>query len=329
MPETEHQESDWLEAAGVTALPAPAAGDRAVSPVEVVTAPRQPYPLPQRLFYRAARAGLDLTGLTLSMLGKLAGEVRHQPIDTTEVSVEISDLPEAFDGLRVAQLSDIHYGSFLGPEGIERLVALATGLRPDLILLTGDYVNRWPDETRQVIPLLAKLTAPLGVYAVLGNHDHYAGAAETVRLLSRHGIKPLDHDTEAVQLGGDRLWLLGAGDYIKDRRYDLNERLAALPPEEPRLVLAHNPDTADLPRSHRVDLMLSGHTHGGQIRLPRMGAPVLPVYNRLYDQGLFRLADMQLFVSRGLGMVGLPIRLNCPPHLPVLRLVSAPKPELQ
>lgn len=277
----------------------------------------------KHLVYRAARLALDFTGLALSVMAKagISADIDH--VDTSEIEIQIDELPERFEGIRIAQLSDIHFGSFLGVEGVERFIRLTRALRPDLILLTGDFVNRWLSESRAVIPLLAKLDAPLGVFGVLGNHDHYAGADETQRMLWRYGIKTLDHDLEPIQVGGDRLWLLGSGDYIRDKRYDLNARLERLPADEPRIVLAHNPDSADLPRTRRVDLMISGHTHGGQVRFPRIGAPILPVYNRRYDQGLFRVGEMQLFVSRGLGMVGLPLRLNCPAQLPILQLVAS------
>ena len=296
-----------------------------VKPKEIINTRRGASHIAKRLVYRSARVVFDFSGLALSVLAKLAIESPNQTIDSAEIPVEIANLPARFEGLRIAQLTDIHFGSFLAQEGMERLVNLTNSLRPDLILLTGDYVNRWISETRLAIPMLAKLEAPLGVYAVLGNHDHYAGAKETTDLLTRHSIKLLDHDSEAVISGNSRLWLFGAGDYIRDPRYDLNERLARVPEDEARIVLAHNPDSADLPREHHVDLMLCGHTHGGQIRTKSMGALILPVYNRNYDQGLFRVGDMQLFVSRGLGMVGLPFRLNCPPQLPILKLVAAPK----
>lgn len=302
--------------------------DSTAKPIDVVKLPRRSSRL-KRFIYQTARVLLDVSGVGLSALGKLVVDLPQPALDTREIPIAIPDLPARFAGLRVAHLTDIHYGSFMSQAGLEQLIRVTNDLRPDLILLTGDYVNRWISETRQAIPLFKQFTAPLGVYAVLGNHDHYAGAAETTQLLIRSGIKPLDHDLEPIQVGGDRLWLLGSGDFIRDRRYDLNERLAGLPVDEPRLVLAHNPDSADLPREHRVDLMLCGHTHGGQIRVPRLGAPVLPIYNRTYDQGLFKLPDMQLFVSRGIGMVGLPMRLNCPPQLPILRLVPAAKPEVQ
>lgn len=296
---------------------------------ELAPAPRSELELPgsvhtrslaKHLVYRAARLALDLTGLALSAMAKAGISSEVDYVDTSEIEIQIHGLPERFEGLRIAQLSDIHFGSFLDEEGVERFVDLAQSLNTDLILLTGDYVNRWRSETRRVIRLLAKLDAPLGVFGVLGNHDHYADADETHKLMTRYGIKPLDHDAEPIGPAGERLWLLGSGDYIRDRQYDLNDRLERLPDEEPRIVLAHNPDSADLPRTRNVDLMVSGHTHGGQVRFPHIGAPILPVYNRRYDQGLFPVGKMQLFVSRGLGMVGLPLRLNCPAQLPVLRL---------
>src|SRR5882724_2447308 len=186
-----------------------------VKPKEIINTRRGPSHIAKRLVYRSARVVFDFSGLALSVLAKLAIESPKQTIDTAEIPVEIAGLPAEFDGLRIAQLTDIHFGSFLAQEGMERLVNLTNSLHPDLILLTGDYVNRWVSETRLAIPMLAKLEAPLGVYAVLGNHDHYAGAKETTDLLARHSIKLLDHDSEPVLSGNSRLWLLGSGDYIR------------------------------------------------------------------------------------------------------------------
>src|SRR5437016_5590820 len=140
-----------------------------VIPKEVVNTDSRSSHLAKRLVYRSARVVFDLSGLALSVLAKLAIEAPKQTIDTSEIPVEIAGLPAEFDGLRIAQLTDIHFGSFLAQDGMERLVNLTNSLHPDLILLTGDYVNRWVSETRLAIPMLAKLEAPLGVYAVLGN----------------------------------------------------------------------------------------------------------------------------------------------------------------
>jgi len=324
MEHTEHKTgTDAAEVGQISSFAQPhSAHPTAIRPKEVVN--RQSWlDKPKRLAYRVSKVIFDGSGFALSALAKFNIEASHQNIDTTEIPIEIANLPEHLHGLRIAQISDLHFGSFLAHEGMERIIELTKSLRPDLILLTGDYVNRWVSEVKQVIPMLGRLEAPLGVYAVLGNHDFYADAEETMHLLSRHGIKYLDHDSESITVAGSRLWLLGSGDYNKDRRYDLNDRLARVPADEPKIVMAHSPDTADLPRSHRVDLMMCGHTHGGQIRLPGKGALLLPTYNRNYDQGLFRLGEMQLFVSRGVGMVGLPFRINCPPQLPILQLVPA------
>src|SRR5215471_11313595 len=208
MNSTEHQSNDqqslerFDQVSGSVERQSPIT---AVKPKEIINTRRGASHVAKRLVYRSARVVFDFSGLALSVLAKFAIESPKQTIDTTEIPIEIAGLPLEFDGLRIAQLSDIHFGSFLAEEGMERLVNLTNSLRPDLILLTGDYVNRWVSETRLAIPMLGKLEAPLGIYAVLRNHDHYAGAKETTDLLTRHSIKLLDHDSEPIRSGNSRL----------------------------------------------------------------------------------------------------------------------------
>ena len=170
-------------------------------------------------------------------------------------------------------------------------------------------------------PLLLELSAPSGVFNVLGNHDHWADAARSLFWLDRSG-QSVRHRARPVERGGARLWIAGAGDYWEDD-CGIDRALQDVPAGDCRLVLAHNPDTADLGWRSRVDLMISGHTHGGQVRLPLVGAPVLPVRNRRYSSGLVRTERTRVFISRGIGWAILPVRINCPPEIAVLELVRA------
>jgi hypothetical protein len=166
------------------------------------------------------------------------------------------------------------------------------------------------------------LAAPAGVYAVLGNHDHWADTERSLYWLEKTG-QNLRHRTATIARDGQRIWLVGAGDLWEDH-VGLDGLLSGIPDGECRIVLAHNPDTADTDFSARVDLILAGHTHGGQVNLPFIGPPVLPVKNKTYSSGLkFSPRGAPVFISRGIGWAVYPVRFNCLPEIAVLELVPS------
>lgn len=235
--------------------------------------------------------------------------------------VAVPNLPEAFRGFRIVQVSDVHYGRLVPRGYVRRVVALTNRQRGDLIVCTGDYVHarNASAEIDAVWPLLLDLRAPYGVRAVLGNHDHWADTPRSRAQLTASGW-----DTERqcvpVKKDGATLWLVGAGDAWEDPT-PLDPLLAQVPDGGCRIVLAHNPDTADTSFTNRVDLFISGHTHGGQVRLPFLGTPVLPVRNKAYGAGLCQSPrGVRVFVSRGLGWAIYPVRFNCRPEIAVLEL---------
>ncbi len=251
---------------------------------------------------------------------------RHLVV-TSRRRLVVPRLPDAFAGLRIAHLSDLHFGALVPLSAVRDVVRRANALGADLILCTGDYVHerRSAAQIDAVWPELARLSAPLGVYSVLGNHDHWADSARSQDWLTRTG-QDLRHRTAPLERDGQRLWLAGAGDLWEDHR-DLDDLLRRVPDSECRIVLAHNPDTADTAFSRPVDLMLSGHTHGGQVRLPFLGAPVLPVRNKNYSSGLCTSPrGVRVFISRGIGWACLPVRFNCLPEIALLELQPAPRP---
>lgn len=260
-------------------------------------------------------------------LGGVAGYavfVERYLIAVNRYRIPVPHLPPAFAGFTLAHLTDLHYG-FLVPLAVVRdVVRSINRLRADAIVCTGDYIHE-RHSARQidaVWPVLAELRATHGVYAVLGNHDHWGDTERSAYWLDRNG-QNLRHRAVFFERGGARLWLAGAGDLWEDH-VGLDRLLANVPPHECRMVLAHNPDTADTNFSARVDLMVSGHTHGGQVNLPLLGAPVLPVNNKTYTHGLKRSpAGVSVFIARGIGWAIWPIRFNCPPEIAVLELVPA------
>lgn len=248
-------------------------------------------------------------------------------IQTNRYRIPVPNLPPAFSGLRIAHLTDLHYGPLVPLALIRHVISRTNDLKPDLIVCTGDYVHERKTTTQidAVWPLLAQLRAPFGVFSVLGNHDHWADTARSLRWLRATG-QDLRHQTKVIEKDGARLWFAGAGDLLEDH-LNLDEILRSIPDADCRLVLAHNPDTADTGFTRRVDLMICGHTHGGQIVIPFVGAPVLPVHNKTYSSGLKTSPrGTQVFISRGIGWALYPVRFNCPPEIAVLELRPAAQP---
>lgn len=238
------------------------------------------------------------------------------------VPVSIRDLPEALDGVTIAQLSDLHASSVVRPNHITQTVAVTNQQRPDLIVLTGDYVT---DEL-EFIPIVARaiaaLSAPLGIYAVLGNHDYWIGAPDRVTAaLEDVGVTVLRNTHQQLTVRNSAIWLAGVDD-VWEEQADIDAALQGIPDNAFRLLLAHEPDFADVAARHNVQLQLSGHTHGGQVRLPLLGALALPPLGQRYPIGLQRVPESttQVYTNRGIGLIKPSVRLNCRPEVTVLTL---------
>lgn len=270
----------------------------------------------RRQFLKRASLG------TLGLIATYPVFIERYIILENTYRIPVPHLPKAFSGFRIVHLTDLHYG-FLVPLGvIKGVVHRANRLKPDAIVCTGDYVHEKNSNSQidQVWPVLSRLSAPSGVYSVLGNHDHWASTARSEFWLKKSG-QNVQHKGVRLERGGQALWLAGVGDLWEDK-VNLDNLLHAIPDLECRIVLAHNPDTADTPHRSRFDLMLSGHTHGGQVNLPLVGAPVLPVNNKSYTSGLKQsLRGSPVFISKGIGWAIYPIRFNCYPEIAVLELV--------
>jgi len=231
-------------------------------------------------------------------------------------------LPKALDGLRVVHLSDLHYGPIVNPRHLERAIEAANDLRPDLIALTGDYISHDRSYAAPCAELVGRLRARYGVFAVLGNHDHWTDAALIADLFRAEGIRLLLNEGMRIDLDGESFWLAGVNDTMVGLE-DLPLALAGSGDDEMKLLLAHNPIILRRAARAGVDLVLSGHTHGGQVTLrpekTRSGRP-----RRRLLRGLGRRGNTQIYVTRGLGTVILPIRYGCPPEVSVLELQSMP-----
>ncbi len=233
--------------------------------------------------------------------------------------------PRGLDGLRVVALSDVHAGApYVDLKKLRQVVALANAQRPDLVVLLGDYVIHGVVGGRFIAPEetaweLKALRARLGVFAVLGNHDHWLGAARVERALVDAGLAVIDGKAVRVVGGGRELWLIGIPD-IWAGWPDVPALVAKVPPGEPLLALTHNPDIFPfLPQG--IDLLLAGHTHGGQLSLPLLGAPVVPSsFGQRYARGHVVEEGRHLFVTSGIGTSILPLRLRVPPEVSLVVL---------
>ncbi|HEX8180723.1 MAG TPA: metallophosphoesterase [Pyrinomonadaceae bacterium] len=267
--------------------------------------------------------GLAATGLVgAAATSTYAGLVEPHAYELTETDIHIPNLPPAFDGFRIAQLSDLHHSPIVSRTDVRHVVELAQSARADMIALTGDYTTARPSYVWPCAELLGTLQAPAGVWAVLGNHDHYTDAELTMRALRQARIGVLDNAHTVITRGGDSLQLVGVDDWSWAKS-DWARAFNGVDRRRPTLLLSHQPVVLDLPQTEGVSLILSGHTHGGQVRLPFVGALVRFVNEFKYLRGLYRRGATQLYVSRGTGTVGLPVRLGARPEVAVLRLRRA------
>lgn len=243
------------------------------------------------------------------------------------LDLKLPRLAPGFDGYRIVHMSDIHMDRWMTPKRLARIVALVNEQAPDLVAVTGDFVTDSPlSSTAHLAPLL---TAPLsglratdGVVAVLGNHDHRAGAGNVRPRLKNAGITELANEVCEIRRGAAILSVAGV-DSMYMGRDRLGAVLAGLPGEGAAVLLAHEPDFAlSSATTGRFDLQLSGHSHGGQGRLPLFGALIYPRHSGTYPDGLYKVRGMYAYTSRGLGTVLLRLRANCRPEISVLTLRS-------
>lgn len=235
-------------------------------------------------------------------------------------TVPLASLPATLDGLRVVHLSDIHWDAYTNSSHLRALFDEVNALEPDLVVLTGDLVTHYRRYIDPCVDALARLRASFGVFTVLGNHDHWASGRLLTAALERRDIKVLNNEHVLID---DGLWLVGVDDPHLQFA-DLEQALAGIPDDDPRprLLLAHSPDIM-AEAVGRVDVVLTGHTHGGQVRFPVVG-PLLRATRREagkhFVHGMKRAGETLCFTNRGLGTVLIPIRFNCRPEVAVITL---------
>ncbi|MBP7692404.1 MAG: metallophosphoesterase [Anaerolineales bacterium] len=281
-----------------------------------------PRPITRRTFLKTV-AQVAATYTVAGVSGYVYGtEVEASWLEIKRLTLPIRNLPPAAEGLRLVQLSDFHLRPYTPIAHLRAAVALANQLRPDVTVLTGDYVTNDAADILELAPVLGQLNARLGVFASLGNHDLWTDRHLVTRGLEAAGLPVLVNRAVALPAGRRGLWLAGLDDSWSGQP-DLGAALAGVPAAEPALLLAHEPDFADdYLRDQRVALMLSGHSHGGQIRLPGYQF-LLPPHGRKYDRGLYRVHDRWLYTNAGLGLAVVGLRLFCRPEITEITLSAA------
>ena len=245
-------------------------------------------------------------------------------IDVIKLNVSLHRLEPDFGGYRIVHITDLHLDDAIEPEYLARIVRLVNNQRPDLIAFTGDFVTMAPERfASDLVSVLSRLEARDGTVTVLGNHDHLAGSEVVSAAVQEGGAINLCNEVHTLRRSGSCLHVCGVDDVWEGRPH-LGRVLHRLPNRGAAILLVHEPDFADASAaSRRLDLQLSGHSHGGQVRLPLLGAPVLPRYAKKYPMGPYRIRDMLLYTNRGLGMLPPRFRFLCRPEITVLDLNPA------
>ena len=242
-----------------------------------------------------------------------------------EVTIPIAGLPRDLEGLRIVQITDIHMGAFLSERDVERIVGMANETRSDLAIMTGDLVTRMGDPVDVCLRHLGRVKTGSGMIGCLGNHEIYAFAEDHVqREGAKLGIHFLRSESRIMEFRGHKLNFAGVDYQKRGARYLVGaEKL--IEPGMTNIMLSHNPDVFPVAAAQGFDLTLSGHTHGGQITVEYLQQFVNPArFVTRYVSGLYTENDKRVYVSRGLGTVGVPTRIGAPPELTVIRLASSP-----
>jgi predicted MPP superfamily phosphohydrolase len=263
-------------------------------------------------------------GLSVALPGAVelgyATRIEARQVVLEQRAIRIPKLPTAFDGFRIALFSDIHLYPFTPLQVVRDAVRLANSFQPDIVLVPGDFVWRSVDAVFDLVPVLSELNSAQGTFSVLGNHDHYMGPEIVSHALQKAGVRVLKNEGLTIQRGKHSIYFAGidsarAGDpspeaAFGDRRGDITT-----------IVAVHEPDFIEnLVTTFPVDLQLSGHSHGGQVRLPIVGPLILPPMGTIYSMGLYRVQNSQVYTTRGIGTIHINARLNCPPEVTAITL---------
>ena len=237
------------------------------------------------------------------------------------VDVAIPNLDPPFRGYRIASIADIHLDEWLNARRFDEVIELINRQQPDLVAIIGDLFSYEVDGlSQQMVASLNKLRPKDASVAVLGNHDHWAGAAAVRQVLEKSNVIDLSNDVYTINKGRATLHVAGV-DSVMRHKHRLDSVLKKLPPLGPAILLAHEPDFADISSATgRFSLQISGHSHGGQWIVPGIGTPIRGLYSRKYPLGRYRVGDMTHYTNRGIGTSIIRLRINCPPEITIFTL---------
>lgn len=278
---------------------------------------KPPFILTRRQFLKLGTSALIGTGLAASGYASL---FEPKMLEVVRITLYQRRLPEAFDGMKIAHFSDFHLGFQTGARDVKKIVKAINQEKPDLICFTGDMVDGSADAMREAVDSFAALKAPLGVLSILGNHD-FDDVNQLISLQKKAGFTVLRNENVLLKRNGGRMAVAGLDDQLLGSP-DPEKALKGIPERMYTLLMMHEPDYADWAAQYHFDLQLSGHSHGGQVRLPWIGEVITPPGSKNYVKGLYTIgrSHMQLYVNRGIGTTGLPFRFLCKPELTILTL---------
>lgn len=278
-------------------------------------------PTTRRRFIRlAAAAGVAALGVDSALI-----EPNRPVIVRREIALR--RWPARLDGFTIAVLSDFHYDPYFSVHPLRSAISMVNDLRPELIVLAGDFVSTplvgnaiaAASAAEPCAQLLQQMKAPHGLWAVMGNHDCTTDPDRVTGALRNRSIQVLSNQSAPIEHNGGRFWLAGVDDVLCGGA-DLPATLHDVPADEASVLLAHEPDYADYVAHFPVDLQISGHSHGGQVRAPLVGPIFLPALAKKYIWGLYKIGGLTLYTNPGLGTVAIPVRLNCPPEITLITL---------
>lgn len=265
----------------------------------------------------------QMIGTTLIGLGGVAYATCIEPawLDKVHISLRLPRLARAFSGYKLIQISDLHIDAWLGTKRLRQIVDLINSFTPDAIVITGDFATEIePPLQRAIAAELSRLQPKDVTAAILGNHDYWCDPAIVREMLQASGIVDVSNSFHSLQRQDKWLHIAGVDD-IWENQQRLDLVLENLPAEGAAILLAHEPDFADVTAAtERFDLQLSGHTHGGQVKIPGIGAPILPNMGKKYPEGLYRVHGMYHYTNRGIGMIRPAVRFNCRPEITIFTL---------
>ena len=259
-----------------------------------------------------------------SFAGATKGIIDRNDYDIIERTVRIQNLPDEFKGFTIGLMSDIHSSAFMTKPEMDDYVAALNGLKTDVIFVPGDFVNSQTEEVYPFVEAFSSLHAPYGVFGCLGNHDYYANVDVVAKEVDGCGIKLLRNDAVRITKGNSFINLVGVDDIPIEgtpEKY-LQTALSSVQNPNPRILLCHKPYYLESFANHNIDLTLAGHTHGGQIVFAKVGNLIVcpaALFSK-YVWGLYKLGNSQMYVTRGIGTVGVPFRVNCPPEITKITL---------